>query len=107
MLVESIRTLIDNAVKYTPPENGVICVSCKRVDAHAEITVADNGIGISEADLPRIFDRFYRCDKVRGREKGSSGLGLTIAKNIIEIMGGAIEVQSKVGVGTTFVIKLY
>ncbi len=107
MLVESIRTLIDNAVKYTPPENGFICVSCKRVDAHAEITVADNGIGISEADLPRIFDRFYRCDKVRGREKGSSGLGLTIAKNIIEIMGGAIEVQSKVGVGTTFVIKLY
>lgn len=107
MLIESVRTLIDNAVKYTDPENGVITVTCAHVDSHAEITVADNGIGISEADLPRIFDRFYRCDKVRGREKGSSGLGLTIAKNIIELMGGTIEVASTLGEGTTFVIKLY
>ena len=58
-------------------------------------------------DLPRIFDRFYRCDKARGRESGSSGLGLTIAKNIIEIMGGQITVSSVKGQGTTFKIVLY
>lgn len=107
LLVESIRTLIDNAVKYTPPANGLIAVSCRKVDGYAEIKVADNGIGIAAEEVPRIFDRFYRCDKARGREKGSSGLGLTIAKNIIEIMGGTIEVESEQGIGTTFIIKLY
>ena len=76
-------------------------------DGRAEITVSDNGIGIAEEDLPRIFDRFYRCDKARGRESGSSGLGLTIAKNIIEIMGGDISVSSVKGAGTTFKITLY
>ncbi len=107
LLVESVRTLIDNAVKYTPGENGIIDVSVSASGDHAEITVSDNGIGISEEDLPRIFDRFYRCDKARGRESGSSGLGLTIAKNIIEIMGGQITVSSVKGQGTTFKIVLY
>lgn len=107
LLVESVRTLIDNAVKYTPGENGRIDVAVRGGDGRAEITVSDNGIGIAEEDLPRIFDRFYRCDKARGRESGSSGLGLTIAKNIIEIMGGDISVSSVKGAGTTFKITLY
>lgn len=107
LLIESVRTLIDNAVKYTPGETGRIAVRCVRAAGGAEITVTDNGIGISAEDLPRVFDRFYRCDKARGRESGSSGLGLTIAKNIIEIMGGDISVTSVVGQGTTFKIRLY
>lgn len=107
LLVESVRTLVDNAVKYTPGENGKIDVRCRATADGAEITVADNGVGISEEDLPHIFDRFYRCDKARGRESGSSGLGLTIAKNIIEIMGGTVSATSAIGKGTTFTIKLY
>ena len=64
-------------------------------------------IGIKEEDLPHIFERFYRCDKARGREKGSSGLGLSIAKSIVETMGGEISVTSELGKGTEFVIKLF
>ncbi len=106
LLTECVRTLVDNAIKYTP-SGGKITVSCGTRDDHAEITVSDTGIGIKQEDLPHIFERFYRCDKARGREKGSSGLGLSIAKSIVETMGGKIDVTSDVGLGTTFVIKLY
>lgn len=105
LLTESIRTLIDNAIKYTKAK-GKIIVSVGRTDDGAFISVSDNGIGISEKDLPLVFDRFYRCDKARGRESGSSGLGLTIAKTVIEMLGGEIEVVSKVGEGSTFTIML-
>lgn len=106
MLLESVRTLADNAIKYTPP-GGEIKVSARLEDGCALIRVSDTGIGIAPADLPKVFDRFYRCDKARGRESGSSGLGLTIAKSIVEMMGGEISVESEVGVGSVFTIKLY
>lgn len=106
LLTECLRAIIDNAIKYTP-EGGSITVGCRMREKFAEITVADTGIGISAEDLPHIFERFYRCDKARGRAKGSTGLGLSIAKSIAETMGGEIEVSSNVGVGTTFTIKLY
>lgn len=106
LLTESVRALADNAIKYTP-SGGKITLGCYMVDDHAEISVSDTGIGIKAEDLPHIFERFYRCDKARGRESGSSGLGLSIAKSIVETIGGKIEVKSEVGVGTTFVIKLY
>lgn len=106
LLIECLRALVDNAIKYTP-EGGKIIISCQMCDDHAEISVADTGIGIKEEDLPHIFERFYRCDKARGREKGSSGLGLSIAKSIVENMGGVIDVTSAVHKGTTFTIKLY
>lgn len=106
LLTECLRAIADNAIKYTP-HGGRITIGCTLNGDHAEITVADTGIGIKAEDLPHIFERFYRCDKSRGKEKGSSGLGLSIAKSIAETMGGDISVTSDVGLGTTFVIKLY
>lgn len=71
-----------------------------------EVVVSDDGVGISEEDLPHIFDRFYRCDKARGRKEGSTGLGLAIAKSIAETMGGNIRARSVLGEGSTFTIVL-
>ncbi len=106
MLVESARALIDNAIKYTP-DGGKIEVGCRRTDDGAVIYVKDNGIGIAPEHLPHIFERFYRCDKARSRAAGSSGLGLTITKSIVEMMGGKIEVESAENKGSTFKILLH
>ncbi|MCH5154200.1 MAG: HAMP domain-containing histidine kinase [Clostridiales bacterium] len=106
LLTEAVRTLVDNAIKYTPAENGMIKLFIECVDGGVEIAVQDNGVGISEADKTQIFDRFFRCDKVRGRESGSCGLGLTICKQIVEMMGGKISVESEPGKGSTFTISL-
>lgn len=106
MLLESVRTLVDNAIKYTPA-GGEITVSSFLEGEKAVIRVSDTGVGISAQDLPKVFDRFYRCDKARGRDSGSSGLGLTIAKSIVEMMGGNISVTSEVGKGSVFTIELY
>ena len=106
MLVESARALIDNAIKYTP-DGGKIEVGCRRIDDGAVIYVKDNGIGIAPEHLPHIFERFYRCDKARSRAAGSSGLGLTITKSIVEMMGGKIEVESAENKGSTFKILLH
>ena len=106
MLVESARALIDNAIKYTP-DGGKIEVGCSRTDDGAVIYVKDNGIGIAPEHLPHIFERFYRCDKARSRAAGSSGLGLTITKSIVEMMGGKIEVESAENKGSTFKILLH
>lgn len=106
LLTEAVRTLVDNAIKYTPAEKGVIKLFIECVEGGVEIAVQDNGMGISKEDQAQIFDRFFRCDKVRGRESGSSGLGLTICKQIVEMMGGKISVESEKGKGSTFVIAL-
>lgn len=107
LITEAVRTLVDNAIKYSPPQAGIIELNIIQVDGHVELTVKDNGIGISQEDQAHIFERFYRCDKVRGRESGSSGLGLTICKSIVEMMGGNITVESELGKGSTFKIELY
>ncbi len=107
LMTEAIRTLIDNAIKYTPSDGGEINVSITKTEKSVELSIKDNGIGISDADKEHIFERFYRCDKVRGRESGSSGLGLTICKSIVEMMGGKISVDSKLGEGSKFTITLY
>lgn len=106
LLTEAVRTLIDNAIKYTPQDGGVIRVGIKTADNSVSLSVSDNGIGIAEENKAKIFDRFFRCDKVRGRESGSCGLGLTICRSIVEMMGGAISVESALGRGSTFTIKL-
>ena len=106
LIIEAVRTLLDNAIKYTPGEGGKITVAAVKLPEAALIRVSDNGPGIGEEDVAHIFDRFYRCDRTRGREKGSAGLGLTVCKSIIETMGGKIEVASKLGCGTTFRIYL-
>lgn len=106
LITEAVRTLVDNAIKYTPPQTGEIDIVIKQTEGGVCMTVADNGVGISESDRAHIFERFYRCDKVRGRESGSCGLGLTICKQIIEMMGGKISVESELGKGSTFKIEL-
>jgi signal transduction histidine kinase len=73
---------------------------------HTVLSVADTGIGIGPADLPRIFDRFYRTDKVRSRVGGHAGLGLSICKAILDAEGGTIQVESEIGKGTVFTVRL-
>ncbi|TBL76281.1 sensor histidine kinase [Paenibacillus thalictri] len=96
--------VMDNALKYT--KQGEIKVWLKTDGAAAQIEIADTGIGIAEEDLPRIFDRFFRADKVRNRKEGGSGLGLSIAKWIIEAHEGSVYVESVPERGTVFRISL-
>jgi heavy metal sensor kinase len=93
--------LIDNAVKYTP-SGGRCDIEVSQAGEHAEITVRDTGIGISENDLPAIFDRFVRVDSTRSRETRGAGLGLAIARWITGMHGGTITVESEIGEGSTF-----
>jgi heavy metal sensor kinase len=97
--------LIDNAVKYTPV-NGQVEVSLQRNDGFAVAEVRDTGIGIAEADMPNVFERFYRADKARTRELGGVGLGLSIGRWITEVHSGTIEVHSAPGRGSIFQIRL-
>ncbi len=100
-----ILNIISNAIKYTK-EKGTIKVYVGFVYNDAYIKVIDNGIGIPEADLPRIFERFYRVDKARTREMGGTGLGLPIAKEIITQNNGSIDIKSEAGKGTEVVIRI-
>lgn len=104
-LKQLMLNLMTNAVKYTNP-GGMVVVGLKQVDGRAVITVRDTGIGISAEDLPRVFDRFYRVNKARSRERGGAGLGLAIAKSIALAHGGDIRVESQVGVGSVFTVEL-
>jgi two-component system phosphate regulon sensor histidine kinase PhoR len=100
-----LDNLLDNAVKYTP-EGGRIEVRWRVEDGQVLLEVSDTGIGIPEADLPRIFERFYRVDKARSRELGGTGLGLSIIKHLVQAMHGSVSASSRVGEGTTFTIRL-
>ena len=94
--------LIDNSIKYGNPENGRTKISFFDMDENILVEVTDNGSGIDVADLPRVFERFYRTDKGRSREQGGTGLGLAIVKHIIEAHDQTINVRSTPGIGTTF-----
>jgi two-component system phosphate regulon sensor histidine kinase PhoR len=97
-----IINLIDNAIKYGK-RNGIIEASAYKVDGKKIlIEITDNGYGIAEEHLSRIFERFYRTDSARARKAGGSGLGLSIVKHIIEAHEDTIHVRSKIDVGTTF-----
>lgn len=97
--------LVANAIRYTPERKSVV-VRLKDGDHGVELVVEDTGIGIPEADLPRIFDRFYRVDKARSRDEGGNGLGLSIVKWIVDAHHGEIMVESVVDEGTTFTVVL-
>ncbi len=103
-LSRMIGNLLNNAVKYTS-DDGIISVSLQKLEGYIVIEVTDNGIGIEPHDIDRVFDRFYRADKARSRDRGS-GLGLAIAKAIAEQHGADIRVTSQPGQGTTFTITL-
>jgi signal transduction histidine kinase len=104
-LNQVLTNLLSNAIKYTP-ENGEIQITANNTEKSGIITVADNGIGIPEGDLPFIFERFYRADKSRTRSTGGAGIGLAIAKSIVEAHGGKIEAKSEPGQGSCFTVTL-
>ncbi|MDL2259141.1 HAMP domain-containing histidine kinase [Eubacteriales bacterium OttesenSCG-928-K08] len=99
-----ITNLIDNALKYT--DKGSVSVLLKPDGAYAVIAVHDTGIGIPKETIPRIFERFYRVDKARSRDTGGTGLGLAIVERIVSQHGGLIQVDSVLGRGTTFTVRL-
>lgn len=100
-LWEAFYNILDNSIKYTP-ENGVVQMTVEREDNCAVITITDTGIGIASDEIYKIFDRFYRVDKARARETGGTGLGLSIALTAVELHGGNIQVESKMGAGSRF-----
>src|SRR6266516_6876727 len=104
-LKQVLVALLDNAFKYTPYE-GSVTLSNTNDENYAMIKVSDTGIGILPEDLPHIFERFYRADRARSRDRGGSGLGLTIVQNIVQEHQGTIEVESTPGQGSTFTLRL-
>ncbi|NMC26678.1 MAG: HAMP domain-containing protein [Syntrophomonadaceae bacterium] len=101
-----VLNLFHNAVQHTDPVQGRIEITASRRDGGVELTVKDNGPGISQEHLPFVFDRFYRSDSARARKDGGAGLGLAITKSIVEAHGGTIEVSSDDGKGATFSVWL-
>lgn len=104
-LKQVLANLINNAIVYTQ-ERGKVVVKIHKEDESVVIEVSDNGIGIPEDEQDRIFERFYRVDKARSRNSGGTGLGLSIVKYLVENLNGSITVNSKLGLGTTFTVKL-
>ncbi len=104
-LIQIILILVDNAINYTP-QGGTITLAVSAVNGTARLAVHDTGIGIAPEDLQHIFERFYRADPARTRAAGGTGLGLALAAELARAHDGAIEVASRVGVGTTFTLVL-
>jgi two-component system sensor histidine kinase SenX3 len=109
-LTTAVANLVDNAVAYSPPDTRVLVQAAATSDRQArptvDISVTDQGLGISDVDIDRIFERFYRVDPARSRATGGTGLGLAIVKNIVTNHLGTITVQSTLGEGSTFTIRL-
>jgi signal transduction histidine kinase len=106
-LKQVILNLVDNALRYTPPDGEEqLSAGYEPATGRVSIEVRDTGPGIAQEDLPYIFDRFYRGDPSRARTTGSTGLGLAIARSIVQAHGGAIEVYSAPGAGACFVVTL-
>ena len=104
-LITAVHNLVENAVNYSP-EHTKVSIVTKRNGDIAEISVTDQGIGIAEGELNRIFERFYRVDPARSRLTGGTGLGLSIVKHVALNHGGDVKVWSKEGVGSTFTLQL-
>jgi two-component system phosphate regulon sensor histidine kinase PhoR len=104
-LEQVLVNLVDNAVKFNRP-GGEVLVQCQlSTQGRVLISVSDTGIGIPSEDLTRIFERFYRVDRARSRTTGGTGLGLPIVKEIVNRMGGTVEVSSQLGRGSTFTVS--
>jgi two-component system phosphate regulon sensor histidine kinase PhoR len=103
-LEQVLTNLIDNAIKYCPP-NSEIRVKWNEEADFIVLRVSDNGPGIAEKYLDRLFERFYRLDKGRSREMGGTGLGLSIVKHVMQRHNGTVNAESNLGEGTTFVCR--
>ncbi|RKS05915.1 two-component system sensor histidine kinase BaeS [Nocardiopsis sp. Huas11] len=104
-LAQAVGNLVGNALRHTSAP-GTVTVRARREGPDAVIEVADTGAGIAPEDLPQVFDRFWRAEKSRSRQTGGSGLGLAIVRNLAELHGGSITVESTLGVGSTFTLRL-
>ncbi|MEE9198665.1 MAG: ATP-binding protein [Dehalococcoidia bacterium] len=104
-IAQVVGNLLDNAISHTP-QGGSVTVSAEQTEAAAKVTVADTGKGIPAEDLPQVFERFYRVDPSRARATGGAGLGLTIAKQLVEAHGGTIRAESTPGKGSRFIFEL-
>ena len=100
-----LYNLISNSIKYGK-KGGITKISCHQSPGDCRVIIKDNGIGVSEKNIPRLFERFYRVDKSRSREQGGTGLGLAIVKHIVDAHGQTINVQSAIGKGTEFVFSI-
>jgi two-component system phosphate regulon sensor histidine kinase PhoR len=100
-----LSNLIDNALRYTPAK-GSVCVRLEGAESRAVLQVADTGEGIPAAELPRVFERFYRVDKARVRQTGGTGLGLAIVRHVAEAHGGTVRADSELARGSTFTVTL-
>ena len=100
-LEQILVNLLDNAIKYTPAGGGVT-LSASRREGRIRVAIMDTGIGIPAADIPRLFERFFRVDRGRSREEGGTGLGLAIVKHLVQLQGGEVGVESEPGRGSTF-----
>src|SRR5699024_5359629 len=98
--------LLENAINYTA-EGGTVSLAIHSDDEKVYFNVTDNGLGMKEKEIERIFERFYRVDQDRSRNTGGTGLGLAIVKHIVETHEGAIHVQSEIDKGTTFTVELH
>lgn len=103
-LIQMVVNIVENAIKYSD-EEPTVEMSSFLSDGHVVIAVKDQGIGIAQEDIPRLFERFYRVDKSRSSKGGGTGLGLSIVKHISALFGATIEVDSEVGKGSTFRIR--
>jgi two-component system sensor histidine kinase SenX3 len=106
LLVTALRNLLENAVAYSPEQTRVVITIRRASDGHAEVSVTDQGIGIPDRDLERIFERFYRVDPARSRATGGTGLGLAIVKHVMAAHNGKVTVRSAEGAGSTFTLFL-
>lgn len=105
LIKQALRALIDNSIKYTPVKGAIKINSYVELENIA-ITIEDTGLGISEEELPKLFNRFYRVDEARSKKTGGTGLGLAIVKQIIDVHNGNISIESKLEKGTKVIIKL-
>jgi PAS domain S-box-containing protein len=101
MLIRILTNLLSNAVKYSPSDSS-ISVTARQIHGSVEVAVSDTGIGLTDAEIAHLFDKFFRADRPEVRAAGGTGLGLYITRNLVEMQGGQIWVESELGRGTTF-----
>ena len=104
-LHDVLRNLMENAVNYSP-EGAAITIEAAREDEHVAVRVMDRGPGIPDADLARVFERFYRVDKSRARAPGGTGIGLAIVRHLVELLGGTVTAGNRPDGGAVFTVRL-